>query len=397
MIFKLSLSSLKFEYLVNICLIASMVSVIAPLMLLFSLRFGIVSNLEEKLVTDPRNLEIRMMSGYQLDKSFFEELKNDPHIDFYIPLTRSLSVTANVNFKGKMITNLEAIPTKAGDPLVIKSGIKGELQDDEAYLSEQIAQDLNIKVGDKFKFVISRIKEGRTQNAIVQLTLKGIIKKEYLKYKSILIPLTPLIYMEDFRDGYEPPIFSDGSALNEQRKYFAKARIYVKTLDDVEIVDKKLRAHYQITSALESINNLKAICNVLDFILTVISLVSIFGGVIAICGLIWTNLSRLEKTFALLKLTGLNKRQIMLMVIFENLILSTTAYAIALGLFATAKALFNHYFSNILGQNTLVSLLTINHMLIGFALSITICLVISILICRFKILNLNIANSLRRM
>ncbi|HAO91776.1 MAG TPA: ABC transporter permease, partial [Succinivibrio sp.] len=151
MIFKLSLSSLKFEYLVNICLIASMVSVIAPLMLLFSLRFGIVSNLEEKLVTDPRNLEIRMMSGYQLDKSFFEELKNDPHIDFYIPLTRSLSVTANVNFKGKMITNLEAIPTKAGDPLVIKSGIKGELQDDEAYLSEQIAQDLNIKVGDKFK------------------------------------------------------------------------------------------------------------------------------------------------------------------------------------------------------------------------------------------------------
>ena len=337
------------------------------------------------------------MSGYQLDKSFFEELKNDPHIDFYIPLTRSLSVTANVNFKGKMITNLEAIPTKAGDPLVIKSGIKGELQDDEAYLSEQIAQDLNIKVGDKFKFVISRIREGRTQNAIVQLTLKGIIKKEYLKYKSILIPLTPLIYMEDFRDGYEPPIFSDGSALNEQRKYFAKARIYVKTLDDVEIVDKKLRAHYQITSALESINNLKAICNVLDFILTVISLVSIFGGVIAICGLIWTNLSRLEKTFALLKLTGLNKKQIMLMVIFENLILSTTAYAIALGLFATAKALFNHYFSNILGQNTLVSLLTINHMLIGFALSTTICLVISILICRFKILNLNIANSLRRM
>ena len=203
--------------------------------------------------------------------------------------------------------------------------------------------------------------------------------------------------MEDFRDGYEPPIFSDGSALNEQRKFFAKARIYVKTLDDVEIVDKKLRAHYQITSALESINNLKAICNVLDFILTVISLVSIFGGVIAICGLIWTNLSRLEKTFALLKLTGLNKKQIMLMVIFENLILSTTAYAIALGLFATAKALFNHYFSNILGQNTLVSLLTINHMLIGFALSTTICLVISILICRFKILNLNIANSLRRM
>ena len=149
-------------------------------------------------------------------------------------------------------------------------------EDDEAYLSEQIAQDLNIKVGDKFKFVISRIKEGRTQNAIVQLTLKGIIKKEYLKYKSILIPLTPLIYMEDFRDGYEPPIFSDGSALNEQRKYFAKARIYVKTLDDVEIVDKKLRAHYQITSALESINNLKAICNVLDFILTVISLVLIY-------------------------------------------------------------------------------------------------------------------------
>ncbi|MBP5244578.1 MAG: hypothetical protein J6Z28_07695 [Succinivibrio sp.] len=48
MIIKLALCSLRFDKIISICIVASLCAVIAPLLLLFSLRFGIISNLEHK-------------------------------------------------------------------------------------------------------------------------------------------------------------------------------------------------------------------------------------------------------------------------------------------------------------------------------------------------------------
>lgn len=228
MILKLALCSLRFDKIISICIVASLCAVIAPLLLLFSLRFGIISNLEHKLSSNPSNLEIRMMSGYRLDQQFFDALKNNPHIGFVIPLTRSLSVTANISFNGRIVQNLETLPTAAGDPIVREMGFDGELSLTEAYLSETTAQDLGLKPGDTFKFVISRITDNKTVNAVVPFTLKGIVKKELLPHKTIMVNFNTLVYMEDFRDGFEPPVFSDGSNPNSERQNFAKARIYVK-------------------------------------------------------------------------------------------------------------------------------------------------------------------------
>ncbi len=95
--------------------------------------------------------------------------------------------------------------------------------------------------------------------------------------------------MEDFKDGYEPPVFSNGSKLNENRKFFAKSRIYVKTLDDVAPVDTYLRSkNYQTFSMLSSIENLKAISSVLN------DLVS--GSTKSILGLFSKSLKKLSSS-----------------------------------------------------------------------------------------------------
>ena len=114
MILQLALKALKFEKLVSFCLIASLCSVIAPLLLLFSLRFGIITNLEENLKQDPSNLEIKFMSGYKLGDEFFESLKENPHVQFVLPLTRSLSVTTSVFANGKLIDRIDAISKYTG-------------------------------------------------------------------------------------------------------------------------------------------------------------------------------------------------------------------------------------------------------------------------------------------
>ncbi|MBQ9220873.1 MAG: hypothetical protein SPK83_00070 [Succinivibrio dextrinosolvens] len=395
MILKLALCSLRFDKIISICIVASLCAVIAPLLLLFSLRFGIISNLEHKLSSNPSNLEIRMMSGYRLDQQFFDALKNNPHIGFVIPLTRSLSVTANISFNGRIVQNLETLPTAAGDPIVREMGFDGELSLTEAYLSETTAQDLGLKTGDTFKFVISRITDNKTVNAVVPFTLKGIVKKEFLPHKTIMVNFNTLVYMEDFRDGFEPPVFSDGSNPNSERQNFAKARIYVKSLNDLEPVSRMLRQNYSITDKLASVENLKAISKVLSFIFTTIALTSIAGGVMATIGLIFTNLSRLEKTFALLFLSGLSKGGVFFIVVIQNFILSVCAYLCSLGLFYAGMFTFNLYFKDLLGPETLVSILTVSHVVTGGLMTVFICVLVSMVLCRFKVLNLKVADSLR--
>ena len=396
MIFKLAVSSLRFNRLISLSLIGALCSVIAPLLLLFSLRYGIISSLENNLKSSPVNLELKLKTGYKLDESFFKDLENNPKIDFVLPLTRSLSTTVDIAFNGKIKRELSAIPTKKGDPLLRASKLDDTLDTTEVYLSENLAHDLGIKSGDSIKYIVSRITDGARQNSVVNFAVKGIVKKEYLSTNAIIVNFDTLIYMEDFKDGYEPPVFSDGSKLNENRKFFAKARIYVKTLDDVAPVDAFLRSkNYQTFSMLSSIENLKAISSVLSFIFYAIAITSVVGGIFASAGLILTSVLRAEKSYALLLLTGIKKTNVLMMVLIENSILSSLAYALSLLLFYTGMWVFNHYFTSLLGQGSVVSTLNLIHVVAGYLSTIVLTLLITYLVCLFKVFSLKIADTLR--
>lgn len=395
MILQLALKALKFEKLVSFCLIASLCSVIAPLLLLFSLRFGIITNLEENLKQDPSNLEIKFMSGYKLGDEFFESLKENPHVQFVLPLTRSLSVTTSVFANGKLIDRIDAMPTAKNDPLVLRSGITQDLGLNEVFMSKSLAEDLKLKVGDSLKLKISRKLNDVNENSVQTFTLKGIIDSRYLQLRKILINFDTLVYMEDYRDGFNPPVFSDGSKLNQVRDSFAKARLYVKTLDDVEPMSKMLRQSYSITDSSDQIEKLNKITSILNFVFTAIALVSVVGGLLAATGLIFTNLKRRLQGFALLKLTGISNSKCIEQVVVENLILSLCAYVLSLLLFMVGMIWFNTSFAADLKIGTDVSLISTTHVLFGLLATVLSCAAISYGIAKILLSKINIADSLR--
>ena len=395
MILQLALKALKFEKLVSFCLIASLCSVIAPLLLLFSLRFGIITNLEENLKQDPSNLEIKFMSGYKLGDEFFESLKENPHVQFVLPLTRSLSVTTSVFANGKLIDRIDAMPTAKNDPLVLRSGITQDLGLNEVFMSKSLAEDLKLKVGDSLKLKISRKLNDVNENSVQTFTLKGIIDSRYLQLRKILINFDTLVYMEDYRDGFNPPVFSDGSKLNQARDSFAKARLYVKTLDDVEPMSKMLRQSYSITDSSDQIEKLNKITSILNFVFTAIALVSVVGGLLAATGLIFTNLKRRLQGFALLKLTGISNSKCIEQVVVENLILSLCAYVLSLLLFMVGMIWFNTSFAADLKIGTDVSLISTTHVLFGLLATVLSCAAISDGIAKILLSKINIADSLR--
>jgi putative ABC transport system permease protein len=104
---------------VSLCIVASLVAVIAPLLLLFGLKHGVVSQLNDELLSDPRNLEVRMLGNYDLAGGWFERLRAQPGVGFVIPLTRSLNTQADLQRDSQhFVANAEVIPTASGDPLI---------------------------------------------------------------------------------------------------------------------------------------------------------------------------------------------------------------------------------------------------------------------------------------
>ena len=143
---------------VSLCIVASLVAVIAPLLLLFGLKYGVVSQLNAELLGDPRNFEVRMLSNHDLREDWFARLRAQPGVGF-VMLTRSLNTQADLLRDSQhYAANVGLIPSGAGDPLL--SGLAPP-SDDQLLLSASAAARLQAQPGDSLRLLVLRKLDGR--------------------------------------------------------------------------------------------------------------------------------------------------------------------------------------------------------------------------------------------
>lgn len=95
------------ERALSLCAVLALATVLAPLLILFGVRNGVISNLQERLLQDPRNLEIVPVGSGKYGKDFFEELRKRPDVGYVVPQTRAIAATIGL---------LPASEKKAGCP-----------------------------------------------------------------------------------------------------------------------------------------------------------------------------------------------------------------------------------------------------------------------------------------
>ncbi len=396
-LFKLAFCDLRFARGMSWCIVFALGAILTPLLLIFSLRTGVVAQLERELTQNPASLEIIMVANYKLDADFIESLRQDPKVGFVVPLTRSLSVTCNIRATAGRALGIMAVPTAAGDPVLKAAGFAADgtvLQDTELYLSAALADKIKVQAGDSVTLSAPRIKDGRSEAGRAQFMVKGVVDRAFLPGERVLISLDALIALEDYRDGFEPAIFSDGSYLNEKRRDFAKVRLYASDIYSVEPLVKELEPHYRISSHLAEIENLKAVSTVLAVIAEVIAVVTVAGGIGALWGLISSSLALKQKSFAMLRLLGFTPWQIYLLCWCEQLLLSTAGFILSALLCLAGSALFNHIFAAYL-QGAALSFLTWDQWLGFFAVSALILCVLTALAVRRQLLAAPVAEIMR--
>ena len=406
-ILSLALRDLWFEKLLSLCTVAAVAAVLAPLLLLFSLRTGVLSELERQLTENPAHLEIIMGANYRLDSAFIEDLKRDPATGFVVPLTRSLNVTCDLRSSKAVVRSAMAVPTAEGDPLLKAAGFEDLGKEQALYVSAALAEKLKVSAGESLTLYVSRTRGGQIENGRAYFTVKGVLPTALLAqdrflipFESVvaqdrfLIPFESVVAMEDFRDGYEPLPFSDGSYLNSARTTFAKVRLYAKDIYSVEPLVTRLQKDYRIISSLSEIEDVKAVTYVLNLIFEVVAAVTVTGGLLTLMGLMLSSLMRKVKSFALLRLMGVTGLKLHALVLCENLLLALTGLTLATLLCVGGSAVFNAVFATHLAGKAL-SYLSVSHWALFALVTVLFVTLLSVLCTRYRFLKAQVSDILR--
>lgn len=392
---RLAVQDLWHDRIISFCIVSSLVAVIAPLLLLFGLRFGIVSQLQDDLANDPRNLEIRILSSGSYDQDWIDQLRKRPDVGFAIGQTRSLNTLADLQVDSShFIENAEVIPTDIGDPLL------GDLQiqhEDEIVLTQEAARKLAINVGDSLTLRVSRQLEERREWGRRTLTVVGILPPTYFNRAAIFTQSSLLLMLEHFRDGYAISALgvSSGQPLSGKPPLYARARLYAKSIDHVASLERDLRGQrIETTSRLADIENVKSINRVLGVIFNTIAATALIGCIASLIGAFIANVDRKRKHIAVLRLLGFTGPTVAVYVMFQGCLLSLLAYAGGYGIYLIASQIFNRALADSQTTGQMLCKITLEHSLLAMAMTVVVALLVAS-IGAYRAIDIEPAQSLR--
>lgn len=394
---RLALADLWHDRKVSLCVCASLVTVIAPLLLLFGLKHGVISHLQHDLLRDPRNLEIQMKGNGKYEPAWLEAWQANPLTGFAIGLTRSLNVEAQLYRTGRhFVESAEIIPTAKGDPLLADMTLEG-WRDTSVILSQRAAEKLGVGAGDTLRIRLTRRLDSRPEMGEQTLHVHGILPAATYQRDAALVHPDLLHKLEWFRDGFAVTDLGvdTGRDLGEAARRYARARIYARDVDAVEPLQQALTAqNLETTSRLRDIQNVKAIDRLLSLVFMVIALTAVIGCMASLVGAFLANVERKRRDIAVLRLLGFGNRAVGAYTVWQAVMLTFLAYVAALLLYAVGSGIFNSTLVSVEAMNNVACRLAWQHAVAAGVLALALSVLVS-LIGASRAIRIQPAESLR--
>ena len=394
----LALQDLWHDRKVSLCIAASLVAVIAPLLLLFGLKHGVVSQLQDELLRDPRNLEVKMLSNGNYDTAWIERLRLRPETGFALGQTRSLNTQADLLIgMQRFVEGAEIIATEPGDPQLNLSSLTPV--GNQVILSASAAQRLQAKAGDSVQLRALRRLEGVNERGEMTLTVLAVLDGARFGRAAGFVAPPLLLDLERFRDGYQVSAFGviTGKPLGDLQPLYARARVYARDIDQVAPLEHWLNEqHIETSSRLADIDNVKAINHVLGLIFGVIAVAALIGCVASMVGAFLANIDRKRKSLAVLRLLGFKRRAVGGFVVLQALVLSLAGYVGGLGFYAVGSHLFDYLLGSSQATGTFVCHITVWHGLAALLLTFLVAALVAV-IGALRAINIQPAESLREL
>lgn len=328
------------------CTVLALVAVIAPLLVLFGLKFGLVGSLTERLERDPAVREVIPMGGGRFSAGFIDELARRPDVAFALPRTRQIAATADLSLlTSDQTVNVEMIPTAVGDPLLGDTLPATEL--DRVLLSQTAAEKLGAKPGDWLDAAFTRQFSGRAQAQRTRLQVTAVLPLEAFGRDAIFASTELLEAVEDYRDGRAVDAFGwpgDAPGANEQR-VFPAFRLYARNLDDVEPLRLYFaEQHLLVSTQSQTIAQVKSLSRNLSLVFWVIATLAVVGAVAAVFASALAAVERKRRELSVLRLLGFSTGALLLFVVLQALYSGVLAVVISFVLYGLAERGLNLLF-----------------------------------------------------
>lgn len=371
---RLALSDYLHERLLSACAVLGLAAVLAPLLVLFGLKNGIIDTMTERLVRDPRNLEISPVGSGRYGQQWFEYLAGRPETAFVIPQTRSIA--ANMILRagsGEKLrtTVVDLIPTGEGDPLLLK-WTRVPPGNSDLVLSESAAQRLGITEGQALFGVIGRSVNGVKQQVQVALNVSGILPLEAIQREAAFVRLELLTATENYRDGFGDSEYGwPGPVRPAGDQVYPGFRLYARGINDVATLRGLLTDEgIEVYTRAEEIEIVRSLERSFNLIFALIASVSVAGYFASLASSILANVNRKSRHLGITRLIGFSTASIVSFPIVQSLATSILGTCAAAGLYLTVSAVINHLFGRYLSVGEYVCRLSIGHLLLALVLTV---------------------------
>lgn len=373
-ILRLAYRDFAHERRISLCFVLALMAVLAPLLVLFGLKFGLVDTLARRLVESPANREILAVGSRQFDEPWFARVAARPDVDFVIPNTRRIAASLSrlVNpAEGNELTALQMIPTGPGDPLL---GEATRAPDglSELVLSASAARKLDAGIGDRLTARIDRHRHGLDEGVAWELTVTGVLAPETLPEEAALVPLTLLVATEDYRDGVAVPELGwTGDPPAAGPRSYARFRLYATNIYTVAGLESALTAEgVEVRTQVGEIAAMQALDRNLGRVFWLVALIGTTGFLASLAANLLANVERKRRELSIVRLIGFPTLSLVLFPVTQAVLIALLGAFAALGAYLPVASALNGWFSESLQPGETICRLLPIHILAALAATV---------------------------
>jgi putative ABC transport system permease protein len=371
---RLALQDYRHEWLMSGCSVLALAAVLIPLLVLFGLKYGIISNLLDPLIENPRYREIAPLGSSRLDGDWFDSMRARADVAFVVPRTRSLAATIRLRAPDSdvgRIIDVELVPSTAGDP-VLPEDIAAPRGLGDVVLSWSAADRLSVRTGDRVEGILSRTRQDTQETVRPMLEVTGIAPIGAFARDGLFVSVELISAVEDFLDGRAVPALGwTGAPPRTEARSFAGFRMYTRSIDDVAAVrETLLNQNIDVRTSLADISLVRTLDRNLSVAYWIIALMAAGGFCVSFATSVWANVDRKRREFSVLRLTGFHTGQIIWFPILQAALTATLAWLLACVVFLAVQALLNSLFAASIGGGAPVCRLQGWHLLVALLITL---------------------------
>jgi len=377
-VIRLSLKDYFHERLLSACAVLGLAAVLAPLLLLFGVKSGIINTMADRLIEDPRNREVTPVGSGRYGEDWFSMAAKRPGVAFVIPQTRSIAASMVLyNGEGKKPHSVvvDLIPTGEGDPLLEKWG-RVPKNETSVVLSNTAARKLNMAAGQEVIGRVGRSVAGIKEQVTIRLKVAAVLPIEAFPREAAFVRLGLLEATEDYRDGRGSEAFGwPGQARPPGPREYPSFRLYARSIYDVATLrDMFFEQGLEVYAKVEEIEVVQSLDRSFTLIFRLIAIVAVFGYFASMASNVLASVNRKSRHLGVTRLIGFSTGSIVWFPIVQSLATSILGTVTAICFYLVVEVLINRLFSQYLSAGEYVCRLSLGHLTValGFTVAMSI-------------------------